>query len=58
MSRASFRFLAWGGEKDSLSESRQPFEVTEAQTSGPVNLVLSPQTVFFSSASIRLLINR
>ena len=47
MSRASFRFLAWGGEKDSLSESRQPFEVVEDQTSGPVDLVLSPQTVVF-----------
>ena len=46
-SRASFCFLAWGGEKDSLSESRQPFEVVEDQTSEPVNLVLSPQTVFF-----------
>ena len=49
-SRASFRFLAWGGEKDSLSESRQPFEVVEDQTSGPVNLVFSPQTVFFFRA--------
>ena len=40
----------------SLPESRQAFEVAAAQTSGLVNLVLSPQTIFFS-ASIFLFIN-
>ena len=41
-----------------LPGSRQTFDVAAAQTSGLVNLVFSPQTVFFSSANIRLLLNR
>ena len=41
----------------SLPESCQTFEVAEARTSGPVNLVVSRQTGFLSP-SIRLLINR
>ena len=42
---------------DSLPESCQTFEVAEARTSGPVNLVFSRQTGVLSP-SIRLLINR
>ena len=44
-----------GGEKDSLPESRQAFEVTATRISGLVNLVFSRQTGFFN-ASIHLLI--
>ena len=36
-----------GSKKAALLESRQTFEVAAAQTSGPVNLVLSLQTGFF-----------
>ena len=43
-SRASLCLLEWGGEKEVLSESHQPFEVTAARTSGLVNLVFSHQT--------------
>ena len=46
-SSASFCFLARGGEKDAQPESRQTFEVAAGQASGPVNLVLSRQTIFF-----------
>ena len=45
-SRASFSLLEWEKEKESLPESRLTFEVTKAQTSGLVNLVLSRQTGF------------
>ena len=37
-----------------LLESRQTFEEAAAQTSGPVNLVLSLQTGFFECISIHL----
>ena len=44
-----FRFCLreWGGEIETLPESRQTFEVAAAQTSGPVNLGLTRQTGFF-----------
>ena len=45
------RWLNWNNwvrsKKVALLESRQTFEEAAAQTSGPVNLVLSLQTVFF-----------
>ena len=44
----SLLWSSWvGSKKAALLESRQTFEVAAAQTSGPVNLVLSLQTVFF-----------
>ena len=46
-SRTSFCLLDRGGEKQALPVSRRTFEVAAAQTSGPVNLVLSHQIVFF-----------
>ena len=49
-SRASFCLLGWKGEKEALPESHQTFEVTEARTSGLVNLVLSRQTGLFEYA--------
>ena len=53
----SFCLLEWGGEKKAPPELRQAFEVATGQNSGLVKLVFSRQTVFFFSASIRLLIN-
>ena len=44
---ASFCLLEWRGEKKVLSESRQTFAITAAQTPGLVNLVFSCQTGFF-----------
>ena len=41
----------------SLPELRQTFEAAAAQTSGLLNQVLSPQTIFFN-ARIRLFTNR
>ena len=46
-SRASFCLLDRGGEKQALPVSCETFEVTTAQTSGLVNLVISHQTAFF-----------
>ena len=44
----SLLWSSWvGSKKAALLESRQTFEVAAAQTSGPVNLVLSLQTGFF-----------
>ena len=46
MSRASFCLLLDGeGEKETLAESRQAFEVAVARTE-LVNLIFSPQTGF------------
>ena len=44
---ASFCLLYWGGEKKTLPELLQAFEVAAAPTSGLVNLVFSRQTGFF-----------
>ena len=49
--RASFRLPLWEVEIEALRESRQAFEIDEAQTSGLDNLVVSCQT-HFSCASI------
>ena len=49
--RASFRLLLWEVEIEALRESRQEFEIDEAQTSGLDILVVSCQT-HFSCASI------
>ena len=47
-STASFAFLSEEEERMLfLNHARQTFEVTEAQTSGIVNLVLSRKTGFF-----------
>ena len=46
-SRASFCLLESGGEKETLHDSRQPFEVAAVQTSWLVNLVSTRQTGFF-----------
>ena len=47
MYRASFSLvLDQGVEKKALPELNQKFEVSAAQTSGLINLVLSRQTVF------------
>ena len=43
---ASFCLLDWWEEKEALTELLHAFEVTSAQTSGQLNLVLSWQTVF------------
>ena len=39
--------LEWAGEKEAPPELRQAFEVTAAQTSGPVNLVFFRQSGLF-----------
>ena len=58
-SRASFCLLYCEKKKtDGLMWMCQAFEVTEAQTSGLINLVLAFSQTGFRSASIRLLISR
>ena len=42
-----FCLLNKGGERETLPELHQTFEVATAQTSGPVNLVFFCQTGFF-----------
>ena len=39
--------IKWEGEKETLAELRQIFEVAAAQTLGLVNLVFAHQTSFF-----------
>jgi len=51
-SRAYCCVLKWGGKKKALHDSRKTFEVTEARTSLPVNLVFSRQTGFTVRASV------
>ena len=58
VNRASICLLVWRGEKEALPESGEDFEVAAAQTSGPVNLVLSCETVFSSARIHELLINQ
>ena len=58
-SRASFCLLLSEKKKtDGFMWMCQAFEVTEAQTSGLINLVLAFSQTGFRSASIRLLISR
>ena len=45
-SKGLYCLFEWKGEKENFPKSRQTFDVAAAQTSGPVNLVLSRQTGF------------
>ena len=42
------------GEKEALAESRHPFEVAAARTSGQLNLVFSLETVFLIAGIVFL----
>ena len=53
-----FCLLDREGKMEALLEPLPAFEVAAAPTSALVNLVFLLQTVLFSSASVRLLINR